>query len=842
MPAIDAAPRRGLLALHALFAISGALALAYEVLWMRRFAVLFGATAPAAATTLAAVFCGLAAGSAALGRASARWSRPIRVFGLLEIGVGLGALATEPLLRLHEHAPAAVQAALSGHHAASLALKFLLATAAIFVPTFLMGGSLPVLGQALRAGARHLGARAGTLYAVNTCGAALGALLVPLALLPALGASRGLMAVVGGSLLVGALAIGLDASQRPAEPTPPAPARSGRRDDEASPIAPRQLATWALLSGALTLALESLWSRTLALVHESSLHSFAVVLCVFLLGLGAGAAIGAWLVGRGLAPRSVLGFSWIAAGIAVLASPRLFLSLTDGMRYVSSGTSWAAHEARIACLALAIMLPATILAGIVMPVLMDLAGAAAEGEAGRALGRLMAANLVGSMLGPVVVGFLVVPRVGLWWSLTLVGGAMAVAGEAALASRSRGRSDVARLVALGALGVLVVLLSPGALPRVRLERDETLVSLREGALGTVAVVASEDDRRISIDNFYTVGGTLSTGDERLQGHLPLLLHAAPRHVAFLGLGTGITAGAGLMHPVESVDVAELLPQVVDAAREDFADANLGITDDPRAHVVVDDARTFLRGSGPRYDVIVGDLFVPWRRGEAATYALEQFEAAHHALAPGGIFCQWVPLYQLDEDDFRVVVRTFVQAFPHATLWRGDFHADEPALALIGFESAAPLVPADVDARVRQLAEHPDPTNPYLADPAGAWLYLIGSLTPDDPWLAAAKVNRDDAPWIELRSARRQPRGPSGFVGEELTPLLERLRQQPPGGVLARLDAQHAAWRDAGFALWRASLLGAAGREEDADALGMGTLATLPEPLQRAVTHAMSGSP
>jgi spermidine synthase len=693
----------------------------------------------------------------------------------------------------------------------------------------------------VRSGAQHLGARAGSLYAVNTCGAALGALLVPVALLPTLGASLGLVAVVAGSVTVGATAILVDHALRlrpPSEPTT-MPRRTGKQE-ATQPVPQRQIAAWALLSGALTIALESLWSRTLALVHESSLHSFAVVLCVFLLGLSVGAGVGAWLMARGWMPRRVLGLSWMAAGIAVMTSPRLFLMLTDGMRDVA-GASWASHEARIALLALAVMLPATICAGIVMPVLMDLAGASSTLETGPVLGRLLAANLVGSMLGPVLVSFLVVPRVGLWFSLTLVGGAMAVAGEATLAMRERRGTDIARLLVLGALGILVLLLSPGSLPRVRLEPDESLVSLREGALGTVAVVARGDDRRICIDNFYTVGGTLSAGDERLQGHLPLLLHPAPRRVAFLGLGTGITAGAALMHPVERVDVAELLPQVVDAAREDFAEANLGVTDDPRVHVVVDDARTFLRGSGAEFDVIVGDLFVPWRRGEAATYALEQFEAARAALAPGGIFCQWVPLYQLDEDDFRVVVRTFVHAFPNATLWRGDFHADEPALALVGFQATAPIVPAEVDARVRQLAAHPDPANPYLADPAGLWLYLVGALDPADPWLASAELNRDDAPWIELRSARRQQRDASGFTGEALTPLLERLRLQPLAGPLARLDPQHVEWRDAGADLWRASLLGASGREQDADALGMATLAKLPEPLQRAVNEALRDS-
>jgi len=255
---------------------------------------------------------------------------------------------------------------------------------------------------------------------------------------------------------------------------------------------------------------------------------------------------------------------------------------------------------------------------------------------------------------------------------------------------------------------------------------------------------------------------------------------------------------------------------------------------------VDDARTWLASPGEPMDVIVGDLFVPWRRGEAALYSLEQFEAARDALAPGGLFCQWVPLFQLAEDDFRIVVKTFVTVFPATTLWRGDFHAMQPALALIGSTGDAPLDPTAIDSNSRRLAMAPDRTNPYLADPAGLWLHLIGPIRADDPWLASAPVNRDGEPWLELLSPMSHFTSslddPATFVGAELTPFLERIREQPlAGGPLARLDPAHLRWRDAGAMIWRASLLGAEGKLEEADALGFATLATLPPELQLAVT-------
>jgi spermidine synthase len=168
-----------------------------------------------------------------------------------------------------------------------------------------------------------------------------------------------------------------------------------------------------------------------------------------------------------------------------------------------------------------------------------------------------------------------------------------------------------------------------SLPRTKFRADqgEKLLALEESSHGIVAVVEKGDSRRIKLNNFYVLGGTASTGDERLQGHLPLLLHPAPKRVAFLGLGTGITVGAALLHPVERITAVEIVPDVIVAARDYFADANLRIVDSPRAEIIVEDARNF-EGSR-QFDVIVGDLVVLAAR-EASLYTADHFAAARHA--------------------------------------------------------------------------------------------------------------------------------------------------------------------------------------------------------------------
>jgi len=304
------------------------------------------------------------------------------------------------------------------------------------------------------------------------------------------------------------------------------------------------------------------------------------------------------------------------------------------------------------------------------------------------------------------------------------------------------------------------------------EDRERLLALSEGPHGITAVTEQDGSRRLKLNNHYALGGTSATGDERMQAHLPLLLHPAPRRVAFLGLGTGISAGGATFHPVESITAMELVPEVIDAARAHFRDANAGVLEDPRTTVVADDARNFLRGSGERFDVIVGDLVVPWRQGEGALFTREQFAAARAALSPGGLFCQWLPLFQLTEEQLQIVLRTFLAEFPRAQVWRGDFSPTEPALALIATADGTQPDPAAVHRRLAEMK--PDPTNPHLQLPGACWMHFAGMLEPADLSAHETRLNLEDRPWVELLgpgAARRN----DWFTGRPFQDWLDALR-------------------------------------------------------------------
>jgi spermidine synthase len=824
--------RRAPAALYALFFLSGAAALAYEVLWMRGFAVFLGATAPAAAAALAAFFVGFGLGSYLLGRFAPRLRRPLRAFAILEVITAVSASGVDPLIRAAQPVLTWVSGAPGDSTALQLSVKVGVAIASVLIPATAMGGTLPVLAQFVAPRAESLGARSGGLYAVNTLGACAGALAVPAALLPSLGVTGALFATIVINLLVAAGALVLDRrndpiAPGPASPRPSPPIATGRPS--------RETLILAAMSGGITLALEALASRAFALIHENSVYSFATVVAVLLAGLAGGAALARGALQRRIAPRALASIGWAGAGVWMVLLPALFVR-TTGLDYVTSARLFT-HEAHLALLAGATLLVPGVLLGLLLPALIQEAGEV-ERQGGPAVGAILGANTAGAIAGPLVALFVLAPAAGLWPALSLLGACSVIA--AAIAARGAAgpiRSTVGAAVVAAIIAFFVT--EPASLPALKLSDRDRLLHLSEGAFGSVAVVEHNGQRRIKLNNFYVLGGTHAAGDERLQGHLPLLLHSQPQRIAFLGLGTGISFSAIRFHPVREALALELVPDVADAARDWFADSNLGVLEDPRARLRAEDARSYVAVTRERFDVVVGDLVVPWRRGESSLYTRESFEAVRRVLAPGGLYCQWIPLYQISEAALDSIAASFLDVFPRTTLWRGDFSAGQAAVALIGHTNPDGLDATAVDARSQALMANPDRSNPYLSHRAGPWLYFVGPLDPADQRFRSARRNRDANPWVELAGPSLHLRIQAGearpFTARPLKTRLDAIRSAPLAGTAAAsLAPEHIEWRERGAEIWTASLLSFEGDNAAADRLALGAIARLPGEIQAAV--------
>lgn len=806
------------------FFLSGFAGLVYEVLWLRDLSLLFGSATHSAATTLAVFFLGLSAGSAVWGRRSGRVANPMREYALLEVGIALSACAYFLLMPAYHALYSSVYEPLHGTPMLLSAAKALLATGVLFPAAFFMGGTLPLVGQHLIRRPDELGARGALLYAVNTIGGACGALAAGFYLPVWLGFRASYAVTIVLNLLLAGAAwwLGRDAAPAPAPADTEVPRRE-RDTQTGSALPPRILAGVAFVSGFTAIGLEVLWTRMFAQVLHNSVYSFAAILVVFLASLGIGAGLASVLARRVGNPVHALMALLIGGGIGVGLSPFAFYVATGGLNYLASRDDWASYVTTVfGTLATVCLVPGA-LVGAVLPSLLRIARA--ERGAGAVLGRLASINTAAGVVGSLVVGFLLLDALGLWASIRSLAvvyflTAIVVGGVAGSAPAFLRAAPVVALLLLASF------LDPGRLPILpdfdHLKEKPRLLRAWEGRDGTVSVVMTGKDLRITMDTYYSLGGTSVAQHEKAQGDLPLLLHPNPRSAFFLGMGTGITAGAALHHDVERVVTAELSENVVEAAREFFGPYTNGLFTDERSEIVVEDGRNYLKGRPELYDVIVSDLFVPWRAGAGSLYTREHYETVRERLAPGGLFAQWLPLYQLTRSDLELILRTMLDVFPHATLWRGGFSADRPVLAIIAQEESTPLDADRLAERFRERRKSPDLSRSQAVGLTA--MFYAGNLDSLRSDLEDIPVNTDDRPRLEYESPihqRRQRSGEAGFlVGTDLAEWFADLaRRAPPGDdpYLTLLEPQEIDYVKAGGSLFEAGVFARAGESDRARA-------------------------
>jgi spermidine synthase len=763
------------------FTLSGAAALGLELLWMRAAGLVLGATAPTAATVLACYFAGLALG-AALGRRGS--ARPVRCYGLLELAASLGALWSAGVFAVLG-SDGAQRVLLAGGVPARIGAIAL----AVLPATICLGATLPVLGHAFAAPG-DVGRRGGRLYALNTLGGVAGVAAMGFGLPALIGVRASYLMVAAASTAAGlaALAVGRRA------PVVAAPLVS-------APVSSR-VRLVAAGAGALGLGVEVLWTRLFSQVLHNSVYSFAAVTLVVVLCLAVGAALAVRVLGAA-PPAAVAAGALAIAGIATGIGPWCFVRLTGDLGYVGMRTDLGEYVVRIVALAAATVGPAALASGLVLPALWAAAGEASG--AAVVLGELSAASMAGGIAGALLAGFAVLPAIGVWLGLVAAAGAYGVMAVVAAPPRAR-----LPLVAGGALTV-VALLALRRGPLVSLVPGETLRSIAEGASGVVTVVETGDDLQLRLDNHYLLGGSAAAAAERRLGLVPLLLHPAPRRVAFIGMATGISASAGPALGVEETTVIELVPEVAAAARASFAAWNGGLLDRADVRLVVDDGRRVLAAEPARYDVIVGDLFVPWHAGAGNLYAREMLETVARRLAPDGLFCQWLPLYQLTREEFDVIARTFLTVFPDVSVWRNDFYPDRPVVGLVGRRAARPLDLASVDRRLDALPAWS--RDPLLATSRGLLMLALGDLSLASDLVPPGPLDSDDEPTIEFLAPRMTRMSAAGdkdwFTGDPLVAFAEVLAARTPVE-----DEAASAARRAGLALARYAL---AARRGDDDA-------------------------
>jgi len=760
--------------------------------------LVFGATTLAISAVLAAFMGGLALGSALAARFAPRIMRPVRAYALIEIAVGLYALLVPLLFRGIDRAYVEAWQYLHPGFLSFAFSRFVLATTVLLIPTALMGATLPVLVAALQ---RSVGRGAGEiarLYMWNLIGAIGGAIAAGFFLLPFFGVRVTIWIAALTNLVIGLAAFLMDSQAAESHERGLNPVKS---DEDVGAEVPMNFGSakfWlfcAFTSGFMTLSMQVVWSRVLAMIIGSSTYAFSIVLALFLVGLALGASIVSARknpVTRSLR-RAVLVIELLTAFTLFLslritsATPNLLISTAFRLGI----NSWMGLLAlQVAVAALLILLPA-ILMGMVMPLVLMWTGSARgreTGEAGladshssvRLVGQSYALNTFGAIAGSIIAAFLLVPGTSTRFTIFCVAAlGIIVAGISYEPRSSTSDRGLARSLAAGVAAALILAMfivwprlnlnalstgaydsyvrvlakSRGGVPENTKDdrpEDHKLLMYEEGRTATVSVRRDWGITSMAVNGRTNGSDADDMATQVVLGQLGVLSASHLNSALLVGFATGVTAGSVLQSPIESVVCVEIEPAAVASSRF-FEHVNNRPLSDPRLHLVIDDARTYLRVNPAAYDLIISEPSHPWVPGVANLFTREFFTLGKERLRDDGVFLQWLQIYQLSGESLRSVLATFHEVFPHVAVFRVLGAAKGKDLILIGSRT-----PVTLD-RVGERMSNP-PIEAELsrvgirsADDVRAWFVCDESQL--GPAVAGAVINTDDNMHVETVAPR-----------------------------------------------------------------------------------------
>lgn len=692
---------------------TGLTALAYEVLWARILSTLFGVSIFGVVVTISAFLAGLGVGSIFGKRFISNFRSPLRVFAFLEVAVALFAFNLPSILgSLDNH----LVALASDSFGLWIFLQAIVTFALMFIPAFALGIGFPMILATLSRSKINVG----TIYALNTLGGVIGALL-PLLLLPLAGwtVSVRLVAIFAIVLAICAFAISFLIQSNE---------HHSQAKNSSSDSKPRYalLGVYACI-GAAAIMLEIGWTRLYGMIMLRTEYVMAVILATFLVGIGLGSLLASrvkslqWLILLPIlvcfsALLSLYSLPWVSEWAEVAT----FDSLTEAM--VTQGLIVAL-----------ITLPATLAFGAWFPMLV-----AVFAERIHSGSALYGFNSVGAAAGGLIAGFLILPLLGTAPLILL--SMLLVLIVSFYWLKNRAYQIVVVLAVLLAIPVIQLPSINQLLPESQANAKD--LYFYEDAMTLTHIVEEPDGERILLADLQRMDASSEPTAVRVQknqARLPLLLHPNPQNVLFLGLGTGITAAGTLAMPQLDRTAVELSKGAIIAATTHFKAVNGNIS--KHVKVIRDDARRYLKVNDQTFDVIVGDLFHPDLVGRSELLSLQQFERARARLNQQGIFVQWLALNQFDLNTLKVVLATFENVFPDGILFVDGFR-----LAMVGINGKF----AGLSAIKGNLAVLSTEGAKALSGGEGVWSWAARYWGPIPVSIDKNKIQDEWAPVIEFQ--------------------------------------------------------------------------------------------
>jgi len=774
------------------FFFSGVTALIYETAFARQLHLIFGSTLSAVSVVVAVFLGGIALGAALLGPCADRYS-PLRLYGLLEIGVGVCALLAVilvPVIRiLYAHLSPYLQ--LSGGF--RTVVQGIMSAIILLPATMLMGATLPTLSRGLTVSLEQRFSRISGLYGINTIGAVLGTVLCGFISLEYLGCFKTVMAAMTANFLIGFFALMLAARHK--QNTPQESTTEKRTPQQKKPNLPKAniakkdhlrnlLLIMAAVSGLAALGYEVVWFRILSFSVVTDTYAFALMLGIYLLGIGGGSMIAALRLRHRKGNAFTSTISWLELGIleiciAILViagfAALIWLNTQLPKPHISDPNFWSKTLRNISLQALILIMPVTLILGYIFPLLVALYTASIR-KMGSHVGRVSAVNTLGSIIGSLSSAFILIPLIGIQKSLLLLTGLSVVVGITALIF-----GPMKRHTRLATLGVCVtafifsIIFFPirphfGFL-QIPTHKNASLLFYKESADQTVMVTEDYGYRKIRrlLINQQQATSTDVVGQRKnhLMGHLPLWACPEAQKALVICFGSGGTFGALGLYDLERVDCIEICSAVIKAASF-FKKWNGDVLSRRHVRLIIDDGRSYLLTTGEQYDIITLEPMHPGLMGVSSLYSMEFYQEARKRLRPGGVLCQWVPLYSMTGQDVRSLIATAINVFPNSSLWivgsEGILLCAKDSLFIDWNWLEAQILDEKIQESLR---------NVYLDDP---WTVLSGFLLGPEgltKFTTKAPIIRDDHPFIEYTIPRHQ----NHFPWDEMLPLAEN-RESP----------------------------------------------------------------
>ncbi len=664
------------------FFASGSTGLIYEVVWTRLLTLVMGNTHYSIATVLTTFMAGLALGSYWGGRWIDRQGNPLMIYAFLEALIGIYCFLIPHLIDLALPLFKWIYINFQDSYTAASFLRFLICAAILILPASLMGATLPIMGKFVTRDPERIGREVGTLYAVNTLGAVVGAFVSAFVLMRLLGIQATIWVAAGLNLTIAFTIILFFRS--------PWSDRQGVASDDAATRPLSGMAKAVLMvfgfSGVTALVYQVAWNRIFSLLLGSSVYAFSLILTAFILGLALGTLTFSRWCNRFKDLLKVFGLLQLGIGLSALIAVPFFSSipLVNRWVYLNWGLGFSSIQwANFLIIFTLIFIP-TFLMGGQFPVVIKLV-AHRLSSLGRHVGTAYACNTIGTIFGSFIGGFLLIPWLGVQKTIIAAILVNAVLGIFLLV-KSKSLSIQTKYYVLPGVLLIFVFCARGMAPwdkavissgsfmpyRIAdlagaLSRENKLLFYKEGIHTTVTTeLAVTGNIFLRVNGKTDASLAMDMRTQLLSGYLPMFFHDDPKSVLVVGQGSGVTLGAVEQFPVREIDLVEISPAVIAGSRF-FSPFNHQALDDSRVRLILEDGRHHLTHSDKKYDVIISEPSNPWISGVGALFTVEFYQKVKSRLNPGGIVCIWAHT-NMSPESFKSIAKAFHSVFPFVTLW------------------------------------------------------------------------------------------------------------------------------------------------------------------------------